>query len=202
MQNIIKHKRLSSISILLVIFLVIVGVMMFINKPKDAKAVTMNFEEISWLFAPFGVAPDHYVQAMFFNNFCSVPAPTILKVFNADNGNQVVSDPLGNIEPGEGAIRTFFDQEIPHPRRNVVARIESKCPRQSIICNDAKEFTADSIKQSVTSIEIAEFEKEATTARIGAAFVLLDITDGKGRDITDGETSICHGPTRSPPSKP
>lgn len=83
--------------------LVIVFVM---SIPKRAWAPQV--QTIVARFAPLGIGPFNYVQVMMFNDFCKVAAPSVLRVFDVFDGSEIGITPLGIIEPGEGAIRTFF----------------------------------------------------------------------------------------------
>jgi len=169
MQNIIKHKRISSLAILIILVFVFA---MSIAKSaeggvKSAGGCGLGPQEdgpdsrksfiIEIHFAPVGVAPGEYVQVMANNNNCCEAAPTKLKVFNADNGNQVGTTFLGDIDPGKGVIESFLVQ--PHDRRNIVVTVESRCPRRALKFGGQDQFP-------FVILEVVNSDDDSTTRRI------------------------------------
>jgi len=157
MQNIIKHKRICAVSILLVLFLVIVGVMMFINKSKEAKAASMQDLKSLAQFAPFGIAPDEYLELMVSNNYCNDILNVKITAFNAVDGIQV-GTLTGNLDFGEGAIKSFFKPGGPTVRRNLYAEVELSCPRGATL-KPAAVWNLDNIDANVWGIRLEIVDK-------------------------------------------
>lgn len=158
MQNIIKHKRIGSISILMI--LVIVFAMSIAKSVEADNDKTFLFE-----FAPTGFAPGEYGQVGYHNSICSESTPTTLSVFNADNGELVAASFLGNIKPLKGAIKSFFYPNGPPERKNIVARICISCPSKSLI------HTAG--QDPPVSLEIVDSDSNITK-RILKSFTVLE----------------------------
>ena len=157
MRNIIKHKRISSISILLVLFLVIVGVMMFINKSKEAKATSMQDLKSLAQFVPFGIGPDEYLELMVLNNYCNATLNVKITAFNADDGMQV-GTLTGDLDFGKGAIKSFFKPGGPSGRRNLYAEVELSCPKGATL-KPAAIWNLDNIDANVWGIRLEIVDK-------------------------------------------
>jgi len=125
MQNIIKHKRISSLAILMIL---VIAFAMSIDKSVGAD----NFCTTSFESRPTVILPDNYFEVMYYNSICSVSSPTKLSVFNVENGIEVGTTGFANIDPGKGAIKSFFDPDGPGERRNIIAKIIVRCPKQHL----------------------------------------------------------------------
>ena len=149
MQNIIKHKWISSLAILMILVIVFA---MSIEKSVEA----VNFSTIFYGFKPMGVGPDEYVEMMFFNTICSESAHTTIRVANADDVSLVDTPFEEDILPLKGAIKSFLDE--PHERRNIVATIVILCPKKSLIIREGD--------NSPVILEIVDINTHSTIRRI------------------------------------
>jgi len=163
MQNIIKHKKISSLAILMILVFVFV-----MSIPKRAWAP--HFTSMNTLTSPIGFGYRQFGQLMAFNYFCVSPARFTLSVFNADTGSEVGSTFVGHIDPGEGVIHTFFDTPIPHARRNIVVEIVIECPKL------IRKIKASDIHP--VAIEVVDSDTNNTIRRIEPSFE--DITRSVG----------------------
>ena len=157
MQNIIKHKRISSLAILIILVIVFA-----ISIDKSAAAGYIVIGEVK--SKPIKVLSDEWLRVIASNSMCSKPARATIKVVNAENGKQVGTSSLENIAPRTRAIKSFFYPAGPGESLNIVATIVFQCPENSLILNL-------SIGWESAIIEIVDSNNGSTIRRIDPSFI-------------------------------
>jgi len=160
MQNIIKHKWISSLAILIILVIVFA---MSIHKSVEA----VNFSTIFYGFKPMSVGPDEYVEMMFFNTICSESAHTTIRVANAKDGSLVDIPFEEDILPLKGAIESFDPDNGPGIRSNIVATIVILCPKNSL------KFSGG-MQRNPVILEIVDNDTHFTIRRIEPSSLLIN----------------------------
>jgi len=157
MQNIINHKRISSLAILIILVIVFA-----ISIDKSAAAGYIVIGEVK--SKPIKVLSDEWLRVIASNSMCSKPARATIKVVNAENGKQVGTSSLENIAPRTKAIKRFFYPAGPGGSLKIVATIVIECPKESLTFK-----TGD---KSPVIIEIVDSNNGSTIRRTELNFTL------------------------------